>query len=116
MRTITTLVLLATLALPAAALACDREAAPTTAAAEVAPMQATLVTLRMEAVSCGSCIVPIRQHLTALAGVFSVEGNEADVKEIVVSIDKAKVTHEQLVAAVKTAGYDAVVKPAAKNS
>ena len=102
-----------------AVFACDGDKNNTTAATEIdATATAQLVTLRVEAATCGSCVIPIRQELTTLTGVIKVEGSEADYKDILVTVD-GKITHEALIAAVKKAGYDAVVKaPAAtkKNS
>lgn len=102
------------------ALACDgaKEDNVTTASTEV-PASAQLVTLRIEDATCGSCVLPIREQLTTLTGVLKVEGSEADYKDVLVTYD-GKVSNDDLIAAVKKAGFKAVIKaPAAddkKNS
>ncbi len=102
------------------ALACDgaKENNVTTASTEV-PADAQLVTLHIEDASCGSCVLPIREQLTTMTGVIKVEGSEADYKDVLVTY-KGKVSNDDLIAAVKKAGFKAVIKaPAAddkKNS
>lgn len=107
--------LAATLAFAAPALACDRDKGMTTASTEAAPAaEAQLVTLTVSDATCGSCVVPIRQTLTAMKGVLKVEGSEADFKDILVTVTRGQVSDDALIAAVKEAGYTATVKaPAA---
>lgn len=111
-----TLLLLLALALPTTALACgsDKESTMTAAKAEV-PSGMTLVTLTVSDATCGSCVVPIREQLTALKGVQKVEGDAEDYKQIHVTVESG-VEHTALVAAVKKAGYTATVKKPAANS
>ncbi len=105
------------------AMACDgaKEDNVTTASAETpaVPADAQLVTLRIEDASCGSCVLPIREQLTTLTGVIKVEGSEVDYKDVLVTFN-GKITNDDLIAAVKKAGFKAVIKtPAAdekKNS
>ncbi len=101
------------------ALACDGHKAPETTTASVAvPADAQLVTLRIEDATCGSCVLPIREQLTTLTGVIKVEGSEVDYKDVLVTFN-GKVTNDDLIAAVKKAGFTAIVKvvaPDKKNS
>ena len=107
---------------------CDRSAHTTTADAapadgddtpchKTAPAAQTVLAsttkvLHVENATCGSCIVPIREQLTLLAGIASIEGGE-DFKDILVTLkEDSKVSDEQLIAAVKAAGYTAVIKAA----
>lgn len=92
------------------AIACPGDDGATTTAAAPVPADLQLVTLRVESATCGSCVLPIRKELTQLAGVFSVESSEDDYKDVLVKVAPGKVTNEQLLAAVKKAGYDAVIK------
>jgi len=91
------------------ALACDGDKGETMAAAE-APADAVLTTLVIEDASCGSCVVPIREQVMALSGVLEVNGSDEDYKLVHVSHTKGKVTGDQLIDAVKKAGYKASIK------
>ena len=73
-----------------------------------------LVTIRVESATCASCHVPIRTELTALKGISNVIATD-DVKELNIHVMKGSVTNEQILAAVKKAGYHATIK-AAKQS
>lgn len=101
------------------ALACDGDKGATATTADVAvPADAQLVTLRIEDASCGSCVLPIREQLTTLTGVIKVEGSEADYKDVLVTFS-GKISDADLIAAVKKAGFTAVIKtpaPGKKNS
>ncbi len=93
----------------------DGEDAPCPHAAPAAQtvLASTTKVLHVENATCGSCIVPIREQLTQLAGVAGIEGGE-DFKDVIVTLKEgATVSDEQLIAAVKAAGYTAVLKPAA---
>ena len=68
-------------------------------------------TLQVDGVTCGSCLIPIRRELNALKGVKEIESG-ADIKEVIVSYMPGSVSPQQLVAAVKKAGYEATVKGA----
>ena len=97
-----------------AALACDKTdgtSAEDTASSE-APVAAQMVTLRVEEATCGGCVVPIRKELTLLTGVVKVEGDKDDYKDVLVTIVPGKVSNDQLIAAVKKAGYTATIKSA----
>ncbi|MCO4772550.1 MAG: heavy-metal-associated domain-containing protein [Deltaproteobacteria bacterium] len=94
-----------------AALACDGDKTETTASAEV-PANAQLVTLVVNDATCGSCVVPIREQVTALNGVIDVKGSEENFQWIHVTVTEGKVSTDQLIAAVKKAGYSATVKAA----
>ncbi len=91
------------------ALACDGDKGETMAATE-APADAMLTTLLIEDADCGGCVIPIREQVMALAGVLEVKGSDDDFKLVHVSYTKGKVTDDQLIAAVKKAGYKASVK------
>ena len=106
---------------------CDRSKG-TTVAADVAPadgndtpchnskatsqvvLASTTKVLRVENATCGSCIVPIREQLTQLAGIASIAGGE-DFKDVIVTLaENSKVSDAQLIEAVKKAGYTATIK------
>ena len=91
------------------AFACDGDKSAETTASIDAPAETTLVTLRIEDANCGSCVLPIREQLTTLTGVFKVEGSESDYKDILVTLT-GKVSNDDLIAAVKKAGYTASIK------
>jgi copper chaperone CopZ len=113
-----------TLLCAGSALACgmdDAEASQQAPAAEPeAPAQAPekqprtveFTTLRVDGVTCGNCLIPIRKELKALKGVKGIESGR-DLKDVIVSYAPGTVSAEQLVAAIKKAGYEAVVKGAA---
>lgn len=94
-----------------AALACggSEAAAETTAKAET-PANAQLVTLVINDASCGSCVIPIREEITALNGVIEVKGSDENFKWVHVTMTKDSVSTDQLIAAVKKAGYTASIK------
>ena len=107
----------ASLLLTGSALACSADSAdPASAEQPAAPaMPAAAVeftTLKVDGVTCGSCLVPIRRELRALKGIRGIEQG-IDIKEVIVSYAPGSVSAQQLVAAIKKAGYDAEVKKAA---
>lgn len=117
MRTfVITLALSLTLA-AGSALACDYDKSGTETASTVAP-EATLasVTLTVSDTTCAGCVVPIRTELTAVKGVATIDTPEDDHHTITVTFAVGEVTTEQLIAAVKKAGFTAVVKDAPKQS
>jgi copper chaperone CopZ len=111
MRPIALALMLSTSLFVDAAWACEGENHGTTASATL-PAGAVLTTLRVDGVTCSGCVVGIRKELTALAGVVSVESG-TDLKDVLVGYMPGKVTVDQLVAAVKKAGFDAKLKDAA---
>lgn len=80
-----------------------------TSAPVVAPVPTTkVVTLRITGMTCGGCVLGVRKVLTRLDGVA-----RADVSyekgTAVVQFDAAKVAPAQMIAAIRTLGYSAVV-------
>ena len=67
------------------------------------------VTLGVEGMSCGSCALTIRIALKKLEGVKDAKVS-FDEKRAVIDYDPAKVTPEQMVAAIVKLGYEARVK------
>lgn len=66
------------------------------------------VRLVVEGMTCGGCAVAAQKVLTRLEGVTKAEVSY-EKKEAVVTYDPAKVTVEQMIAAIKTLGYTATV-------
>jgi copper chaperone len=62
------------------------------------------VTLTAPDISCGHCVATVKSAVGALAGVASVEANEA-TKKIDVSYDPNRVSLDQIEAALDDAGY-----------
>ena len=93
-----------------AALACDGHKSSETTAKVEAPAESQLVTLVINDASCGSCVVPIREQITALNGVLDVQGSDENFKWVHVTMTKGAVSTDQLIAAVKKAGYTASLK------
>ncbi len=75
------------------------------------PKEVVFTTLQVDGVTCGSCLIPIRRELNALKGVKEIESG-VDIKEVIVSYLPGSVSPQQLVDAVKKAGYEAIVKGA----
>ncbi|GEM_PF-2271574 len=104
------------------ALACEKADAAETAAnidkAEAEP-QLTYAVVSVKDVSCAGCYVPIRQELTAMKGIQTIEEGE-DLGKLVIGYDKSVTyTDAQFKEAIKKAGYDCSVtltaeKPAEK--
>jgi copper ion binding protein len=74
----------------------------------IAPPTTSVVTLRVTGMTCGGCVLGVRKVLGRLDGV-----THADVSykksNAVVHFDSSKVTTAQMIAAIKTLGYTAVV-------
>ena len=106
----TLLAVLSSLLLATPALACGpAEAAETAAASEEASVTLTYAVLAVDKVTCAGCYVPIRQELTAMKGVKTIEEGE-DLGKLVVGYDKTvPLTDAQFKAAIKKAGYDCSV-------
>lgn len=89
-------------------------AAPTVSTVRSAPRLAAdvaeekTVRLAVEGMTCGGCAVSTKKVLTRLPGVTKAEVSY-EKKEAVVTYDPAKVTIEEMIAAVKTLGYTATV-------
>lgn len=66
------------------------------------------VTLRVEGMTCGGCVIGVRKVLSRLDGVSKAEVSYKTLSAIV-SYDPAKVTVEQMIAAIRTLGYKATV-------
>lgn len=111
MKRLTFLVaLLATGLFATSALACDGDKSLETASAETASkVVLASTTLTVDDVTCGSCLVPIREELTALKGVKEIKSGD-DVKEVIVVFTDKAVPTEDLIAAIKKAGYTAKLK------
>ncbi len=89
-------------------------AAPATAAAQSFPAltadaaEEKTVRLAVEGMTCGGCTLGTKKVLTRLTGVTKAEVSY-EKKEAIVTYDPAKVTVEQMIAAIKTLGYTATV-------
>lgn len=89
-------------------------AAPVTAAARsllplaVNAAEEKTVRLTVEGMTCGGCTISTKKVLTRLTGVAKAEVSY-EKKEAIVTYDPAKVTVEQMIAAIKTLGYTATV-------
>jgi mercuric transport protein len=66
------------------------------------------VTLRVEGMTCGGCVIAVRRVLTRLEGVKKTQVSY-EKQRAVVTYDPAKVSVEQMIAAIKTLGYKATV-------
>ena len=66
------------------------------------------VTLSIEGMTCGSCVIGVRRVLTRLDGVRSADVSYEN-QRAVVTYDASKVTIEQMIAAIKTLTYMATV-------
>ena len=63
-------------------------------------------TIKVDGMSCGGCVKSVTGVLTALDGVAKAEVS-LEQKQAVVEFDAAKVTREQLRAAIEDAGFEA---------
>lgn len=70
--------------------------------------EADSVTLNVEGMTCGGCVIGVRKVLEKLDGVTKTDVSY-EKKRAIVTFDKSKVTVEQMVAAIKTLGYTATV-------
>lgn len=66
------------------------------------------VTLRVEGMTCGGCVIGVRKVLTRLDGVAKANVSY-DTQRAIVTYDPAKVTIAQMIAAIRTLGYKATV-------
>lgn len=64
------------------------------------------VTLRVEGMTCGGCVIGVRKVLTRLDGVSKADVSY-ETQRAVVTYDPANVTVDQMIAAIKTLGYRA---------
>ncbi len=62
------------------------------------------ITLTAPDISCAHCVMTIKEDVGALAGVASVEANEA-TKQVEISFDPNRVSVAQIEAAMDEAGY-----------
>ena len=67
-------------------------------------METTII--KVGGMSCGGCVKSVTGVLAALDGVAKAEVS-LEQKQAVIEFDAAKVTREQLKAAVEDAGFDA---------
>jgi copper chaperone CopZ len=117
MRTLISVLTLSVFLAAGTALACDyAEDSTETAALDSGEVVLASIVLTVSDASCGGCVVPIRNELTALNGVSKVEGSETDFHDITVTFTSGAVSTEQMIAAVKKAGFTATVKEAAEQS
>jgi mercuric ion binding protein len=82
--------------------------APRLSAVAAPAVDPKTVRLAVEGMTCGGCVIGVRKVLTRLGGVSKADVSY-DKREAVVTYDPAKVTVEQLIAAIKTLGYTATV-------
>ncbi|GAC1654874.1 MAG: hypothetical protein NVS4B3_19230 [Gemmatimonadaceae bacterium] len=66
------------------------------------------VTLRVEGMTCGGCVIGVRKVLARLEGVSTTDVSYENQRAIV-TYDPAKVTVGQMIAAIGTLGYKATV-------
>ncbi len=90
-------------------------AASAPAVASIASMpESSVVTLEITGMTCGGCVLGVRKVLTRLDGVtkavVSYEKGTA-----VVTFDPSKTNAEQMIAAIETLGYKAVVATGEKS-
>ena len=83
--------------------------APVTAAqAATSIADADTVTLNVKGMTCGGCVIGVRKVLTRLTGVLTADVSY-ERSRAVVTYDPAKITVQQLIAAIKELGYTATV-------
>lgn len=92
----------ASAALGASARSAGNEQNPTSAA------DTLTVTLKVEGMTCGGCVLGVRKVLGKLDGVGKTEVSY-EKQRAVVTYDSVNVTVEQMIAAIKTLGYKATV-------
>lgn len=66
------------------------------------------IRFKVEGMTCGGCVIGVRKVLTRLDGVSKAKVSYDDQRAIV-TYDPAKVTVEQMIAAIETLGYKATV-------
>jgi copper chaperone len=62
------------------------------------------ITLTAPDISCGHCVMTIKEEVGALSGVASVEANEA-TKQVEISFDPNRVSLAQIEETLDEAGY-----------
>ena len=62
------------------------------------------VTLKISGMACGGCASSVQQALLAIDGVIAAEVSHAEARAVI-SYDAARVTNDQLSAAITMAGY-----------
>ena len=75
------------------------------------PAEPGTVTLHVEGMTCGGCVLSVRKVLERIPGVQKVDVSY-EKRRAVVTYDSEKVTIEQLIDAIKTLKYKATVVPA----
>lgn len=96
------------LCVPAAARSAARPAASLVPVAHAVAAEPKIVTLRVDGMTCGGCVIGVRKVLTRLDGVSRAEVSYEN-QRAVVTYDPAKVTIEQMIAAIRTLKYKATV-------
>lgn len=113
-RFLTVLFVLAASLIALPALACEKADAAETAADIEEPANLQYALVSVKDVSCAGCYVPIRQELTAMKGVKTIEEG-TELGKLVVGFEKdSKLTDEQFKAAIKRAGYECSVQVTAE--
>lgn len=94
-----------------AAAATTAVGAPVATSAAAQPQaEVRTVTLAVQGMTCGGCVIGTRTVLGRLPGVTKADVSYKDKKgRAVVTYDSARVTVAQMVAAVKTLGYTATI-------
>ena len=92
-------------------LAVENAATPLRRAIASTAIDTQTVTLRVEGMTCGGCVIGVRRVLERLAGVQKAEVSY-EKQRAVVTYDANKVTVEQMIAAIATLKYKATVVPA----
>lgn len=87
--------------------ALSRAAAPLASIAQPA-LEPKTITFRVTGMTCGGCVIAVRKVLTRLEGVTKADASYEDSRAVV-TYDPEKVTVEQMIAAIKTLGYEATV-------
>ena len=67
-------------------------------------MAVETVTFTAPDISCGHCVMTIKEEVGALAGVADVQASE-QTKQVTVQYDPSAVSTEQIVATLDEAGY-----------
>lgn len=63
-------------------------------------------TIKIRGMSCNQCVKSVVREIKKLP----IPNFKADINSLEVEYDKTKVTHEQIVKAIKNAGYDVVAE------
>ena len=78
------------------------------APSRVAPAESKTVTFKVAGMTCGGCVIGVRTVLTRLTGVSKADVSYEHTRAVI-TYDPARVTVEQMIAAIKTLGYTATV-------